>query len=420
MTMRKKPVRAAKKTVRKATIASPTEGASIGEWVAIGSIRLSAKNAKLHSDAKVEYIAGLIEQFGFSSPIIVDKDGEIIAGHGRYRAALKLGLQLVPVRRMEHLSERDAARLRLADNRSVEFLSDWDDQVFAQVMRELWEEDSSDLISIGYDDKTVARIIDAATSRAPKEDRVVKEFDRPKKPVTKMGDVWALGDHRLLCGDSTKRDEILKFFGERRASLLVTDPPYGVMYGRSGSSKVNAVRGDLSQAVIPISFSLALEVLTDDARVYLCGGTENLQMYWSLFDHHLSLAPRLIVWVKDGFVMRPNNYHSQFEIIYFGWKGVGGDKWFGDRKQSDVWEVARKKVTTHPTEKPVELYSRIVTNSARPGDFVFEPFSGSGVAIAAAEQAGRKCLAVEIDPGWCDVAVARWEALTGRKAEREK
>jgi DNA modification methylase len=240
----------------------------------------------------------------------------------------------------------------------------------------------------------------------------------PERETTiKPGDILALGPHRLMCGDCTKREDVNELVANaEKADMMFTDPPYGVNYG--SSNKQNAIRGDITQAEIPISFNVSLDVLDDNARIYVCGGQTNVQMYWKLWDHHLHAQPHLIVWVKDSFVMRSNNYHSQFELIYYGWKGVGGGAgfWFGERTDSDVWHVARDADRFHPTQKPVALVEKAITNSCPEHGLIYEPFAGSGATLIAAERLHRRCYAMEIDRAWCQRIVDRWEGLTGEKA----
>lgn len=231
--------------------------------------------------------------------------------------------------------------------------------------------------------------------------------------LSQPGELYELGPHRLLCGDATSREDMDRLMGNDLADLWFSDPPYGVVYGQgSGTQEKNAIRGDLSQATIPISFSLALDHLDDNARIYLCGGSTNVVMFFSLFDHHLHQMPKMIIWDKGQFIMRPNNYHSQFEVVFFGWKGKGGgpEFWYGDRKASDVWGVERdhNAERVHPTQKPVEIPARAIRYSCPPGGLVLETFGGSGSTLIAAEQEGRRSRVMELDPKFCDVIRKRW------------
>ena len=248
------------------------------------------------------------------------------------------------------------------------------------------------------------------------------DFDTtPEETQTRVrcGDLWICGEHRVLCGDSTKAEDVVRVMAGEKADMVFTDPPYGVSYG---SAKKGAISGDLSQVAIPLSFKTAVEVATTpEARLYYCGGSTNCPMYFSLFDSYCQQMPHLLIWVKESFVMRPNNYHSQFEVIYFGWKGTGGgaEFWFGDRKASDIWQVSRDKIGDylHPTQKPIEIPMRAIGYSAPPDGIVFEPFGGSGSTLIACERANRKARVIEIEPKYVNVILSRWEAETGKKAQ---
>ena len=235
------------------------------------------------------------------------------------------------------------------------------------------------------------------------------------------GDVWQLGNHRLLCGDATNRDEVCGYIKEERAELMFTDPPYGVNYI---STKQDSIVGDITQSVIPVSFHLSVEhVLNENARLYICGGCLNCPMYFSLFNLHLHKEAKILVWVKENILMRNVNYHSQYELIFFGWKGIGGGKqfWHGGRTAdncSDVFQIHRdlSKDYVHPTQKPVELSLRCITNSSQKGDIIYDPFGGSGSALIACEKSGRLCRMIEIDPRFCDVIIRRWQEYTDQQA----
>jgi len=224
-----------------------------------------------------------------------------------------------------------------------------------------------------------------------------------------------------MCGDSTQREAVQGLMGGEKADMVFTDPPYGVSY--SDSSKMR-ILGDQSQVAIPLSFKNIVEtVVQKDARLYFCGGCLNSPMYFALFEQYLRQQPKIIIWVKDNFVLSHNGYHRQYELIFFGWLGNGGGKdyWFGSRKgddASDVWSFHRdeKKDVKHPTQKPVGIPMRAICNSCPSEGIVFDPFAGSGSTLLACEQTGRKCYSCEIDPKYCQVVIDRWEKFTGEKA----
>ena len=361
-----------------------------------------------------------LERAGAGRSIVTDKEGRVIAGNktleawaemgGAIREVETDGTELVVVKRrdLDLTDPNGRARfLAYADNRSSQVGLDWD---LAQVAADL--DTGVDLSALWRQDELDALLAELGRANRKAEDKPPPPDEAEALNVkwgVKPGDLWTIGPHRLLCGDSTKVADVGRLMGTKRADLVFTDPPYGVMYE---SSKKNAISGDLSQVAIPLSFKVMLETATtDDARLYICGGSGNAPMYYSLFDAYLQQMPRLIVWVKESFVMRPNNYHSQFELIYFGWKGKGGAplNWYGDRKMSDVWDDRRdgKADYLHPTQKPTALAERAVRNSAPPGGIVFEPFGGSGSTMVAVATLSRVCYSMEMAPKFCAVHLER-------------
>lgn len=366
----------------------------------------------------VDAVAASIRDFGFKNPIIIDKDGVIIAGHTRKAAAEKLGLETVPCIIADDLTPEQAAAFRLADNKTAE-LSEWDDEKLAAEVKAL-EGVSVDLAEFGFDlsDFEERKEVEEV------EDVEAEEEDGEIVPRMQAGEVWQCGRHRLMCGDSTVKEDVLKLLDGARADLVFTDPPYGVNI--EGGKNNNTIAGDLTQTAIPFSFEIAVEhATTDTARFYFCGGEANISLYFKLFERYLRQMPRLLIWVKENQVLSHNNYHKQYEIIFFGYKKGGGNLWFSSREMndaSDVWQVSRdpSKNYVHPTQKPVELPARAIRNHSKAGDIVFEPFSGSGSTMLACEQLDRVCYAMELDPVYCEATLRRWEHLTGEKAEKVK
>lgn len=380
------------------------------EWKDIAGVKPYARNAKKHDEIQVANVAESIKQFGWQQPIVCDADGVIIIGHCRLLAAKKLGLKKVPVKTVDNLSEEQVKKLRALDNKLNE--SDWDFELLA--------EDISDLDFSGFD-------IDWGLPADVEETEIVEdeapEVDEEHEPICKLGDIWQLGNHRLMCGDSTDRATVERLMDGKKADMVFTDPPYGVNI-RGGSKSNKSIAGDQTQVAIPFSFDLAVEVATkDDARFYFCGGELNLSLYEKLFDKYLRQLPRHIIWVKNGFTLKPNNYHNQYEIIYFGFKpkGGGADKWYSGRTEeeaSDVWKIKRDAPSSylHPTQKPIELSARAIRNSSPIGAIIYDPFGGSGSTLIACEQLDRVCYMAELDEHYCDVIIKRWENLTGEKA----
>ena len=366
------------------------------------------KNTKKHDDVQINNVAESIKQYGFVQPIVIDKNNVVVIGHCRLLAAKKLKLKEVPCVCVDDLTEEQVKALRIVDNKSNE--SEWDFDFLADELAEL------DLSDFDFD----FGIEDEEEETEIVEDEV-PEVDEEAEPIAKMGDIWQLGRHRLMCGDSTDKATVLKLLNGEKADMVFTDPPYGVNV-KGGKGKGNLIMGDLTQTAIPFSFEIACEVATKEkAHFYFCGGEINLQLYQKLFDRYLHMLPKHLIWVKNGFVMKQNGYHNQFEIIFHGYKQGSGALWFGGRTEheaSDVWQAKRDASSTylHPTQKPIELPARAIRNSSPKGAIVFEPFCGSGSTLIASEQLERVCYAMELDPRFCDVIIKRWETLTGEKA----
>lgn len=386
------------------------------ETVKIETIQFDPANARRHGEKNLGAIKASLARFGQQKPIVVDANGVCRAGNGTLAAAKALGWKEITIVRSP-LAGAEATAYAIADNRSAE-LAEWDDDVLAQTLAALQIEDEELAVATGFD----AKEIEALTAPTEVEEDEVPE--PPAEPITKPGDLWILGNHRLLCGDSTKAEDVERLMNGAKADMVFTDPPYGVNIQGSKNGSPTMIAGDLTQTAIPFSFDLAVTIATaDDARLYFCGGEGNLYLYQKLFEKHCRQLPRHLIWIKNGFTMKPNGYHNQYEIIFHGYKPGGGslEKWYGARTEdaaSDCWRISRDAASSyeHPTQKPVALPARAISNSSPPSGLVYEPFGGSGSTILAAEQLGRKCYGMEISPQYCDVIVKRWETLTGKKA----
>lgn len=374
-----------------------------------------------HNDDAVKYVKKSIERFGFKVPIVIDRDGTIVAGHTRYKASLELGLETVPCVVADDLTDRQIKAFRLADNKTAEKAT-WDFNLLDMELTELKLD--FDMRDFGFD------FLEDEEKSTGHKDVDEDDFDvddeagKIDAPMTRLGDIYRLGNHVLMCGDSTVKSDVLRLLNGEKADMVFTDPPYGVNV-KGGKNKSN-IMGDLTQTAIPFSFEIAIETATkDEARFYFCGGEGNIGLYAKLFERYLQQIPRHLIWVKNGFVMKQNGYHTQYEIIFFGYKaGGGGNKhWYSGRtmeEASDVWQVKKDASNKylHPTQKPLELPARAIRNSSCEGMMVYEPFCGSGSTLIACEQLNRRCYAMELDPKYCDVIVKRWETLTGGKAEK--
>jgi DNA modification methylase len=340
-------------------------------------------------------------------PIVVDPDFVVLGGNMRLKAAQEAGLKEVPVY-VASWEEAKHKEFIIKDNLAF---GEWDWDMLAN------EWDAEELgdwgLDIPFEDEPTEGLTD------PDDVPAV-----PEEPITKPGDLWLLGDHRLLCGDSTKAEDVERLMDGKKADMVFTDPPYGVNI-KGGANQINSIAGDITQTAIPFSFELAVENATNEkGRLYFCGGEGNIHLYQKLFERYCRQLPRHLIWVKESFVMKPNGYHNQYEFIFHGFKAGGGslESWFGGRTEheaSDVWQLKRdnRNDYLHPTQKPVELPARAITNSSPVNGIVYEPFGGSGSTLIAAEKTGRKCYGMELDPKYCDVIVKRWEDFTGKKAE---
>jgi DNA modification methylase len=388
-------------------------GATKIEWMSVETLIPYAKNARTHSDEQVAQIAGSIKEFGFNNPVLVDKDNSIIAGHGRLMAARKLGMNKVPVIQLGHMTEAQRKAYVLADNR-IALNSGWDTSMLSLELQEL--KDDIDLSLLGFDADELDALLNPIeeTEGLTDEDAVP---DVPDEPKTKLGDIYILGNHRLMCGDSTSIDAVDKLMDGEKADLLHTDPPYGVSYDGKGGSKDwdviknDAVTGDGLVDFLVAVFNCANISLKDKAAWYIWHGYKGIYEFY----HALKLcgkeASSQIVWVKNGLGTMWSNYRPKHECAIY----VNGEFYAG-YDQSTVWEVSREKNYVHPTQKPLELVEKALNNSSKSKDIVLDLFGGSGSTLIACEKIGRSARLMELDPKYCDVIVQRWEEFTGKKA----
>ena len=380
-----------------------------------------ASNARTHSDEQIAQIAASIKAFGFNNPILTDGDKGIIAGHGRVMAAKKLGLSKVPTIELKHLSENQRKAYIIADNR-LALSADWDMELLTLEMGDLQAE-GFDLSLIGFNDDELANIFVDKTEGLTDPDAVP---DLPDEPVTKMGDVWLLGKHRLCCGDSTVETHVAALLGDVKPHLMVTDPPYGVEYdaswrdvslgGKAGGRAIGKVENDDNA-----DWSEAWALFPGDvAYVWSAPGPPHCAVHDSL--ESVGLIPKtMIIWGKSHFAIGRGHYHPQFEPCWYAVKKGKTGHWCGGRKQTTVWNIDKpmKSETGHSTQKPVECMKRPIENNSSPGQAVYEPFSGSGTTIIAGEMTGRHIYAMELSPAYVDVAVKRWIDFTGEPAKLE-
>lgn len=373
-----------------------------------------ARNARTHSEAQVAQIAASIREFGFTNPILVDGERGVIAGPGRLLAARKLGMAEVPVIELAHLTPAQRRAYILADNK-LALNAGWDEELLRIELGDL-KLDGFDLGLTGFDADEIGRILIEASDGLTDPDQVP---EAPTNPASRSGDLWLLGRHRLVCGDATDAATVARVLGPVRPHLMVTDPPYGVAYdpawrnraGLSATRRTGKVENDHRA-----DWREAWALFPGEVAYVWHGALHATTVAESLVATGFDIRAQ-IVWAKDRLVLGRGHYHWQHEPCWYAVRGTG--HWCGDRKQTTLWQIAstgQDSETVHGTQKPVECMRRPIENNSSPGQAVYEPFSGSGTTLIAAEMTGRCCHAVELSPAYVDVAVLRWQAFTGQEA----
>ena len=382
-----------------------------------------ARNARTHSDAQVAQIAASVTEWGWTTPVLVDEAGSIIAGHGRVMAARKLGLADVPVMVATGWSEAQKKAYVLADNQ-LALNAGWDIDLLKVEVGDL-DAEGFNLDLIGFDDKLLADLLADPTDGLTDPDAVPEP---PAEPVTVLGDVWVMGNHRIICGSSTEADTVAKLLGSVKPHLMVTDPPYGVEYDADWRNTAKRADGSV------IGGKAVGKVLNDDkadwreawalfpgdvAYVWHAGNMAHV-VAESLLACDFNIRAQ-IIWSKSQFVIGRGDYHPQHEPCWYAVKKNRKGHYDGGRKQSTIWQINKphKSETGHSTQKPIECMQRPIEKNSSPGQAIYEPFSGSGTTIIAGETTGRHVYAIELNPAYVDVAVVRWQNFTGQKAIHE-
>jgi DNA modification methylase len=379
-------------------------------------------NAKTHPEEQVIKIAASIKEFGFNAPILVDGDNQIIAGHGRLQAAKKIGLKAVPVVVLDHLSEAQKKAYILADNRLGEVGgTEWDMELVSLELESLNELDFDiDLTGFSVDD-----IAPEETEGLTDEDSVPEV---PEEPISKEGDVWIMGKHRLMCGDSTSIDAVDKLMAGQKADMVFTDPPYGVAYEGGHNKKkrdgimADTLDGEDLTGLFYGALASALPSVKDGAAFYVWYASgKSVETYAALAT--LPLKVRAVIqWykVKSGLGAFMSQYIPNCEPCMYLHKDGCSPVWYGPTDEKTVWEQKKElKNSYHPTQKPVELPERAMTNSSKMGDVILDMFGGSGSTLIACEKTGRENRSMELDPKYCDVIIKRWQEFTGKQAVHE-
>jgi len=397
----------------------------------IESLKGYEHNTRTHSEDQIQQIAGSISEFGFTNPILIDGDQRIIAGHGRLYAAKALGMDTVPCISLDHLSDVQVRALVIADNQ-IAMNAGWDEGLLATELDRL-QTDGVDIDLLGFDVDTLEELLkpELIEIEGLTDEDAIPEVE---ESICKAGDIWVLGNHRLLCGDATKKEDVDKLMDGQKIQMLLTDPPYGVDYSSKNEFLNNADKGNCIQKDI-INDTKNAEETVEMWRGYFRNVKQNLQSgsnyYINFSGDKLILLllllreddiqmpeKQILVWVKNNHVLGRSNYNYKHEFILYGWNGSKGHKHYGNF-DTTVWEIDKPlKNDLHPTMKPIELLVRAIEHGTAKGMSVYDGFLGSGSTLIACEKTNRKCYGMEIDPHYCDVIVKRWEDYTGNKAER--
>lgn len=381
-----------------------------------------ARNSRTHSDEQVAQIAASIREFGFTNPVLVDDEGGIVAGHGRVMAARQIGMTAVPTINVGWLSEQQRRAYVIADNQ-LAMNAGWDESVLAQEVA--WLQDhqfNTDLLGFNADFLDGLLAEEAATDVG-----LTDQDDAPSlqaEPVTRLGDVWVLGKHRLMCGDSTSMDAVIALVPGGGIDMFLTDPPYNVAYEGKTADALTIQNDSMSNTsfrqFLRDAFTAADSVMKAGAVFYIWyADVESYNFTGALVDTGWDLR-QVLIWKKNSLVMGRKDYHFKHEPCLYGWKDGAGHLWASDRKQTTILEFDRPtRSLEHPTMKPVALFEYQLLNNTKGGDLCLDLFGGSGTTLIACEKNGRYARLMELDPKYCDVIVRRWQAFTGKRAVLE-
>lgn len=398
------------------------------EQVPVDRLRPDPANPRRISDEELESLTRSLHEFGFVQPIVARReDATVIGGHQRLVAALRLGMTSVPVVWLD-LPLEQARLLNLALNR---ISGAWDEQLLAQLVAELDASIDVDLTLSGFDDSEITDLLRDLDARAKRErpetfdlDEALEAASRDRR--TKLGDVWRLGEHRLVCGDATESVTFERLLGDSKADMVFTDPPYNVALGdHGGQGRGQRRRRITNDALDPVAWEAFVRgwaqtlIGSTAGALYVCMSSKEWPLVARVLAEEGGHWSDTIIWRKDRFVLGRADYQRAYEPIWFGWPDGVDHIWCGDRDQEDVWDLARPAdAPLHPTMKPLPLIERAITNSSRSGTVILDPFAGSGSTLIACERTARIGAVIELDPRYCDVILARWEAFTDQVAER--
>ena len=379
-------------------------------------------NSRTHDETQVNQIAASIKEFGFLNPVIVDAEHGIIAGHGRVMAAKKLNLKTVPCLEASHLTEAQKKAYIIADNK-LALNAGWDDSIL-RVEFEALKELDFDLTLTGFSLDELSEFEIEELVPEYEEDADGEVIEPPSEPKTKEGDVWILGKHRLMCGDSTSIDALEKLCNNQLVDMWLTDPPYNVAYeGKTKEAltiKNDSMGDEDFRQFLRDCYVAADAVMKPGAVFYIWhADSEGYNFRGAAKDAGWQVR-QCLIWNKSSLVMSRQDYHWKHEPCLYGWKGGAGHLWASDRKQTTILEFDKpSRNGEHPTMKPVELFEYCLTNNTKGGDIVLDSFGGSGTTMIACEKSGRTGYLMELDPKYCDVIINRWQTLTGKDAVLE-
>lgn len=377
------------------------------QLVAVSKLVPYVNNARTHNAQQITKLRSSLREFGFINPVIIDREYNVIAGHGRILAAKEEGIEEVPCVFVDYLTPAQKKAYILADNRMA-MDAGWDEELL-RVEIEALQAESFDVGLTGFDEKDIAELFAGEDGEAQDDDFDVDE-ELQKPPVSKSGDVWLLGDHRLICGDSTKEETYAVLMDGKKANLVVTDPPYNVNYeGSAGKIQNDNMANDKFYQFLLDAFLNMEKAMADDASIYVFhADTEGLNFRKAFSDAGFYLSGTCI-WKKQSLVLGRSPYQWQHEPCLYGWKKKGKHQWYSDRKQTTIWEFDKpKKNGDHPTMKPIPLIAYPIKNSSMSNCIILDPFGGSGSTLIACEQLGRICHTIELDEKYCDVIVKRY------------
>ena len=385
----------------------------------ISELKGYARNPR-KNDEQVDRMIESINEFGFRIPVVAKSDGLVVDGHLRLKAAKKMGMETVPVVLADDLTDAQIKAFRLLANRSANW-ADWDDDLLRLELGELQDMDF-DLSLTGFDAEEISSMLDIPLDVGGLTDPD-EVPEPPVVPVTKLGDVWVLGNHRLMCGDSTSVDAFDKLMSGCSADMVFTDPPYGMSYdGGRGKKNFGMIKNDDATGsdlidLVRDAIATAKASSKDGASFYVCFPWRTYAEFEAALQSCAIEINSCIVWDKKSVGLGHQDYRPQHEFIFYS----KGGQFYGDRSQADVWYMSRGNTGAyvHPTQKPVELIEKALNNSSKSGDVVIDCFGGSGSTLIACEKTGRHARLMELDPKYCDVIVKRWEDFTGKKAVLE-